>query len=434
MSEAHRLEMTRHYLFEVEPCVSFVAKMKHPAGLDELNKALRKLCVREPLITAAIELDDDGTASFVTGRVSCSFSELGGELPDIIIGQRGTPFDVSRALFRFFLINGDSVGIFAHVAAADSKSLAFLAGELAGYVSSTLVSVEPSELNVSLTVDDFPDKCITPITFNLGDSLNEKWERHPSSFTLADYSRLHKAYSEKRGKTGMVFGSLDEKETAVLAKLANAGQIDYSSLLLAAFWEVLERSMPKRKKNTRKVVINTSIGSKLCIPLLPGAGNHSSRLEFTPPKPKNDRAFFARAQVFHKELYLKHINEFSRFAYLTFFCGIDGFLADASYFSAYCGLSSKPAKRIAKIKSSLAVKWLGFGSLNLTQKHWEPLNAFSDVIALEPFFPEHELSLSCVRSEDKTGFVLCWCEDTVSGERAQQLMDETLAVLRGILK
>ena len=69
MSEKYKLGLTRNRLFEFDNCVVFAGK--YDTSIESLKgeKAIRLLSLKEPLITAKIELEGNGDAFVVVDKV-----------------------------------------------------------------------------------------------------------------------------------------------------------------------------------------------------------------------------------------------------------------------------------------------------------------------------------------------------------------------------
>ena len=67
MSERYKLGLTRNRLFEFDNAVVFNGRFEFRK--ITLDKALKLLCIKEPILSARIELENDGSAYAVTESV-----------------------------------------------------------------------------------------------------------------------------------------------------------------------------------------------------------------------------------------------------------------------------------------------------------------------------------------------------------------------------
>lgn len=425
-----KIVSARHFLFEVEPVVSFVGKLKSELSFDDFKKALRKLAVREPLINCSVTLDEDGEAYLLPGTAEIEPKNISAQAFELIDERRKCGFDVTKRLFDFFLIGSEAIAIFAHTLVADAKSLAYFVGEIAGYADNSLVSVLPNQITGINSVDDIPSDSVTPITFSRTNSLNDKWRLKEQKYTLADYEKLKKAYDKTKSEEGKLFFELDEKTADRLKELCRELKIDRLSLLTYAFWSSLK--MNERARLLKKIRIYFDVRKRLGEPKELCGGNYYTRLVLA-PSGKAKGGFLRQASVFHKKLYNKYINNFLFFNYITFFMGLDPFLSDSQYFSSFCSLKSKPSEKIAKTRGAKSPEALCVRQYNLEQKSGEALFGFSDIIMLEPFSAGESMAVTWTFFNGKIKVVMQYKKDFCDDETAKRIADRAVLSIESLL-
>ena len=401
LSERYKLGLSRDRLFSPEACVCAFGTYSSPQNLSDLQKALKKLSVREPLLTAAIELKPDGRAYFVTDSASPSFSEGSGELTSFAESERAKPFDVTKELFRFILIDKVTVGIFAHEAAADCKGLAHLLGELNRYLLHGETDVTPATVRTVPGFDELPRYASSPITAKLVDSYNDKWAGVDKKFTLAELPELYASYGRSHGadKREIQLSVLDKAKTAAMKAEAQKLKVDYSSLLAFSFYTQLKDAHQKEPdKKKRKLITYFSYGvdlrRKLATPAPFSLGNFSSYICSQVRYSKKAPEANGGVTGFHKAVFKSYYDAYSLFNVKTVMMGVDPFLADSQFFYAYSGLKNSPSKNLSKSFGVSKNVMLAFNSYNLDLDVWNKLSDFESILLLPPFPPEAGAAVS----------------------------------------
>ena len=70
MSERYKLGLTRNRLFEFDNCVVFAGRYDCSVEQDKGGRAIKLLSLKEPLVTARVELEKDGEAFAVAEQVT----------------------------------------------------------------------------------------------------------------------------------------------------------------------------------------------------------------------------------------------------------------------------------------------------------------------------------------------------------------------------
>ncbi len=424
-----KIVAARHFLFEVEPVVSFAGKLAAELSFDDFQKALRKLEVREPLITCSVTLEEDGEAYLLPGTAKSEPQKANVQIYELIDERRKCGFDLSKRLFDFYLIGNETVAIFAHAIVADCKALAYLAGEIAGYAYNSLVSVLPSQITGINSVDDIPSNSVTPLTFNLPNSLNDKWRRKFQKYSLSDLEGLKKAYESFRGEEGRLVFEIDEKASLNLKNICKERKIDLLSLMTYAFWSSLKAEKPS--SSLKKICIYFDTRKRLVQAKESCGGNYYTRL-LLPVSKKMKGGFLNQVCVFHKNLYNKYINNYHFFNFITFFMGLDPFLSDSQYFSSFCTLKSKPSYKIAKIHGVKSPGTLCIRQYNLEQKSKEALLRFSDIIMLRPFSFGEPMAVTWILFNGRIKVILQYKKSFCDDETAKKIADRAVLSINNL--
>ena len=121
MSLKYKLGLTRNRLFEFDNAVLFCGKFAFQNS--ELQKALRLLCIKEPLVTSRICLEDNGEAYAVVGSVEQSVDFTAKSRDELVTEYENCGVSFFDKAFEFSYTSDGYLVIAAHTALSDARAL-----------------------------------------------------------------------------------------------------------------------------------------------------------------------------------------------------------------------------------------------------------------------------------------------------------------------
>ena len=100
-----KIGLSRSRLFDFQNVVSFVGEVSKAFDLKELNKALKMLSVKEPLIASVICLDDESEAYLQPEKIQPGIEVVEKDIDLFLKEQINNGIDFNECLFKFFVVN-----------------------------------------------------------------------------------------------------------------------------------------------------------------------------------------------------------------------------------------------------------------------------------------------------------------------------------------
>ena len=151
MSENFKIGLSRCRLFDFQNVVTFVGEYKEEFNEKELQKALKMLSVKQPLITSQIELSENSEAILHPERVEPEFIFAEADVDELVDNKKTQGLNFWENLFEFYVLNKNTLAVFSHTVVSDAKSLLVLVKQLLAYYNKETVSVEPEKIKLFKT-------------------------------------------------------------------------------------------------------------------------------------------------------------------------------------------------------------------------------------------------------------------------------------------
>ena len=424
MSEKYKLFLTRNRLFDFEGCVSLTANYCGELDSVELNKALKMLSVKEPLITSTVSLAENSDAFVDVNTVEQHFSESGADAVSEILHQQQSGFDFTKELFRFVIIGKSTIGIFAHRAVADVKALLFLMQELIEFYEKRSVLIEPLPIRLFSEKTDVPGCARSPIIDRVSTEMDQKWSGHSREFSAEDYINAKGKYMSASGGRGFAEIDFTNEETAAIS--ARCAELKADVSVAAAY--ALKTALIKRfggKKNYNKINAECDMRLYFDVPEDYRVGPFSGAVAIMNPKEKLADSL----RAFQKEYYKKATSPFQAFYNDVFLMNVSPSLCDASYMYAAGSFKNKAAKRLAENYGCKANTILDYCFYNFDQSFWRGLSGLSDINAFEAFRINGSFLCSSSLSGERLSIKLLYRTDICKENDAKDVLSETAALL-----
>ena len=426
MEKNIKIGLSRSRLFDFQNVVSFVGEVDEPFDLKELNKALKMLSVKEPLITSAICFDDEAEAYLQPDKNQPTIEIVEKDIDLFLKEQINNGINFNEGLFKFFVVNQNTLVILSHTVVSDSKSLLILARELISFYSKESVGVEPKpiklfseECDLPLSVDSFVADKVTEV-------LDNNYLLKKQNFTYNDYINAKECFLKKYGETDFCSLMIDEKLCEHLKEKCEEIKVDFSSLVLFAITEVIKQNTKTQKKqlkinvlaDRRPFFVERDSYSVGCF-----NGNVSVDVL------KNPSDLLKSAKAFHDSVYKKVCSCFNTFYSELFLSKLTPSFLDSCFMYKAGVCKNKNTKKLATLYGCEQQFLLSFESHNLNQKFWEQLSTFHHIRVKEPHKSNFNVSFSLVQGK-KTTLISEWNSTRFSKGEIDSLVENAIAVLR----
>lgn len=432
MPEEYKLHLSRSVLFDASPLCAFLCTYGAVIDEKEFLKAYKMLSFKEPLITAAVRLDDNGEGYACIGKAKTEpiFIETNDERAFFNTEKERTsnPFE---GFFRFFVLNKRTLAIFANAAVSDCKSLFMITEELFNFYEKKTFDVSPKEIFLYSKKSDVPSNAFSVIIDRITSDIEMKWQKKPKTFSNGDYMRLLEAENKMTASKNRLAFSLDESETAELSKRCADKGIDMSTAACFAFRKAA-LSSPEFKKMKRKKV---NFGADFRIyeekPYKYGVGPFFARAGIAKPI-RRDLKANGELKAFHDMCYKKLANVFFAYYDRVFLMYLSPFLCDAAEFYAAGLYKGKTAKKLAKNYSCLYTPILTFDFFNLDCERWAFLKKFDNILCSEQKSRGCGLSVTLVLKNGRLFFEAEAQNARCSEREFKRICSEALKILKTI--
>lgn len=423
MSEKIKLGLTRNRLFDFDNCVSFIGEADVEFDINECGKALKTLMLKEPLLGCGVEFCENGEAYVVTEKNELSLKTFQGDAEEFVKSKRHNSIDFSGELFSFVIINGKAFGIFAHTVVADSRSLMYLATEFMRIYKSGAFSVVPSEMKIVSGVYQMPSNAFSVVADRLAADLEMDWQKKSRGFTYNDYKSAFEKYLSSKSETGTITIDINEEALGNIRGFAQKEKTDVSSLVAFAFYESLSQNLGgKRKYLKLNVQADERVFFEDCRGVQVGAFNGLVTVEKKKNK-KTPDTFSSNAVDFHNEIY-KRVTSASQVFYNEFlFMKLPENFVDSQYIYCAGEFKHKCSKKLADIYGCAKEVIGEFCSYNLNQEIWSGLEAFRNVVPLEPLKKRSTTLITFVEKGGSGKVYFDYKKDKISDSVARNVVE-----------
>ena len=429
MSQRIKLGLTRNRLFSFDNAVTFVGEYKTAFDVTELKKALKMLCLKEPVITSDILLENDGTAYVVTESVNIQLEIADGSVEDYLNKKTTKGFDFNQQLFSFALINGNTLVICGHTVVCDGNSLLNLAKELLEFYNKKNLSVESDDIVLFSDKSQLPLNINSPLIDRLSSDLEVGWQKKTAFFSFEDYKTAEEKYFEKKGKVQSEKTELSADMLNKLKRFSGENKVDVSSIVAFSFYKGLYEVL-KEKRSVAKmnVISNERIFFENFANMSVGPYNGFVTVE-NKLKKDDDKSLKGQAISFHKEIYKRLTSSFSVFYNENILMNVPGSFCDSAYMYAAGQFKHKYSKRLAEIYGCNNRKIGEFDSFNLDQHYYDILKEFVNIDVSEPLKMRSYSLITFTQNYGK-GFVnFKWNTDNLSTKNVEEITEISRKIL-----
>ena len=430
MAERIKLGLTRNRLFEFYNCVSFLGEVDEAFDIQQCERALKILSLKEPLLGGVVELCENGEAYIVTEKSEPSLEVYNGDEKSFVDRKKREGIDFSKQLFSFAVLNDKTLGVFAHTVVADVRTLMYLAGEFMNIYRAAPASVVPSETKVISDKTQLPSKAYSIVIERLASDLEIGWQKNPKVFTKEDCETAREKYLSDGSDSETIIMKISEPMLTDLKAFAKKESVDVSSLIAFSFYEALTESLGgKRRYKKLNVQANERVFFEDSQKMRVGAFNGLVTVE----KKKNKKVpdtLENNAINFHKEIYKRITNSFSVFYNEFLFLRLPENFADSQYM--YCSgvFQHKYSEKLANTYGCANEVVVEFCSYNLNQSYWSSLNQFRRICPSEPLKMRSSTLITFVEKGCEGEVYFNYKKDKISDSVAQNVVEKVAELLK----
>ncbi len=432
MSEKFKLGLSRNRLFEFDNCVSFLGECEEAFELSECEKALKTLLLKEPLLCCGVELYEDGQAYLVTERNQISLECFQGDAVGFLKEKRKVGIDFSKNLFSFVILNGNTLGIFAHTVVADARSLLYLAKEFMNIYKSKSFSVVPSEIKVLSEISQMPSNVFSVVVDRLASGLEVGWQKKTKVFSTEDYRIARNKYLSAETEEEITEVVLDKEIFENVRSFAAKRNVDTSSLVAFAFYDALAEVLGGRRKYRKmNVQANERVFFEEYNKMQIGAFNGFVPVEKKKNKGQPD-TLESNAVSFHQEIYKRVTSAFKVFYGEFLFMRLPESFADSQYMYCAGAFEHKYSKKLA-CTYGCANKVMGeFCSFNLNQSFWSDIERFKSIVLCEPLKMRSSSLITFVEKGDAAKIYFDYRKNDIPDSKVKIIIEKANEILKNL--
>ncbi len=421
-----KLGLTRNRLFEFSNCVSFVGRVEDDFDENELKKALKMLFLKYPIISSKTELSkEDSEAYVVLGSVNPDIDFVEASCDDFVSSKINNGIDFADKNFEFYVLNGNTLCVFAHTTVADNYFLMILAAELMRFYTKETVSVEEYPVCLFSEMSSMPITAFSAVTDKLASELQLKWLRKPESFSVDDYKKARAKYYNDEGSEAFIRFTIDGEALNKIKAFSENNKADISTVVAFCYYDSLCKNNIGKKKH-KKIYFQTNRRALLADPSDYIQGAHNGLLEVFADTKKKTKPFNERLKSFHQKSYKAFCSVSSNFEKDFFSMKLSPSFCDSAYMSRAGVLKSKISTKLSQNHLCGVGEAGEFAFVNYSQGYWQDLKCFKDVISSEPLKPRTLTFLQLDFDENGANLVLKYREKMVSRDTAEKILDDLI--------
>lgn len=424
MSERYELGLSRNRLFEFDSTVVFKGKFCDVPEKAMVQKALKMLSFKLPVLTSHIELSDDAKAFIVTGTVEpeVCFSDLTAN--EIITAYERNPLRFYHRLFELTVSKDGYLIIAGHTAFCDSKSLLRIAAYFAGFYNKSELSVESEDIYTFSQPKSLPVDVISPFVNKLSSELDDDWQKLKRTYNVNDYDNARNKYLAEASTIGRASLSVSAKDVEQIRGACLENGVDFSSAVCFAFYKAMRNNVKTTKKSSKmRISADRRFfhggGKKYTV----GAYNGTVCVHLTSKELRKNTQ--EQLKLFHTDIYKALTSPFRVFSDEVLLNNVQADFCDSSYIFLAGGNRFKASKNLAQTYGCMNEELSEFLYCNLTQSIWNKLDFFDGVYVSEPFQAHRSrFSVTVIETNEKCDCELRFDSARVSKEQAENIIGD----------
>lgn len=431
MSEKYEVGLSRNRVYEPFNAIVFCGKYNGAFDLSQANKAMKMLIAKEPVITCALEMQDDAKAYLVAGVVSPDIAESDKTKSEIVNEYENNGIDASEGVFRFCYSSDGYFVIVGHIVVCDYKSLLRLAKAFVLFYERKNLDVEPMPINTFPGFSALPVDIASPITDKLSAELESKWGKKVEKFTREECETARNEYRKNQKHRKEISVVLSAKNIERLKAFCEIESVDLSSVIGFCFNQSLVETLDVPKKS-RKWVITSDRRFFLHNAPQCSVGAFDGSVEIPNSKKISNKPLKEQLKAFHLNCYKGVTSVFRNFYDDVLLMKLSPEFTDSAYMYMFGKTRNKASQRLAENYGCKSEKMCGYFSCNLGQSFWAPLKSFGDVSVSGGIKSSYFSFLIFLYSSDGGTLTFKFNPEKISEEIARKITENALGMLEEI--
>ena len=291
--------------------VVLVGRVKGNVDPQEVKTALERLRSRHPLLAARVQIEDDGTGTFLgRGVPRIQVHVESRENEDSWLARVQEEFRTSfpieiGPLVRCTLMHTETacdIILCGHHTICDGMSLGYLLRDLLFCLAEPtkeLVSpVFPPPIDRSTVAMPPSTNALQRFIIRL---INKRWKSRGIRFSGSDIRRMHEEFWQRNTEIQLLAWTLDVKETTDLIERSRAEKVTVNSALWTAFLAAQYEVQVDRKRYRQRSALAVNTRDKLLVPAGEAFGFYASsltvKLPYSTRQPFWDNAREAHSRI-----------------------------------------------------------------------------------------------------------------------------------------
>ncbi len=333
--------------------IVMVGRIRGTLERSRITEAMEKLRSRHPFLGVRVQIDDDGTGSYIAEDVPAIVIHVEPRQCEEqwiarVKEEFRTPFPIETGpLVRCSLVQSEEVSeliLCGHHAICDGMSLGYLLRDILKYLAEPIEEFESSIYPPPIdhtTVSSAPST--NPILRFIMDRINNKWAAKNIRFSESEMCRMHEEFWKRNPSIQVLAWDMDPWSTAGLVERCRAENVTVNSALWTAFLAAQYDVQDDRRRYRQRSALAVSTRDKLSVSVGEAFGFYASSLTVKLPYSRR-KSFWDNARKVHSRI----TKELSKTNLFRMFVSemIHPTLLDSLYFRKYGLLDETMPKRL----------------------------------------------------------------------------------------
>ena len=422
----------RLYLRSPSINVCFRALVEGTWDKNKMEEALKKVCIRHPLIHCSVEIDNDNNGWLVQKDGAINIEYYNSNEMDWQTWYKKSdniPFDFSNGpLAQFCIIIGKNteIIILGHHIIGDGIGYLNLVKDILLALDNNIDTTpqippsEPADRYFKETV------LLDPETKSYAAWLNEEWRRNKVRFSEKDYLEFFEQY-RKKCIPGFYMASLDGGALKKLREKSKSNGLTVNEIIASAFSAAMMETLGGEEL---RLGVAANIRNELVSEPNNCMGNYVTGISAKIPyKRENDFPINAKniAALLKEQLN----NPKNRHLVIHFLNEFDKDLIEATMFAAYGNFDNATAKKLAElIGEQTENKGLGISNLGMYDFNTYKKIKVMDVQFIGPAFPANLLTVGVITANNNMNLCLRYNEGEIKQDIIKTIYQKSLELMQ----
>ncbi len=342
--------------------ISMVATILGEVSVDELERVIKKMQKRHPILNAHLHSEGKEVYALVDGELEIPLKVVkrisDDQWRNEIVQQHKIPLEMEKGpLIRFILLYSVEISdliIFCQHTICDGMSLAYLARDIMIYLGNPTKEVELLPPAPLVDEDNIPSDIKPSLMMRIfGKSINKKWEKSEVIFDYDNFYALHEAFWKKYTYKAHLY-ELPKDDTKSLVIACRKNGVTVNTALIIAFAIAQNQLNSKSLNYLQNLSFAVNLRNLLNNPIEEQFGFFAGGMQLKYKYSEKD-CFWEAAKKFHNKAKPDKAREQALIGSLNAFI-LNPTLYDAQIFAAFGHLISSTSQSYDKIQAFIKDK------------------------------------------------------------------------------